>query len=575
MNRAQFLAIVRLRWDISRNQWKKAGMINFVLMILLIASLVMISIASFFVALIGGWIVAPRLEPEYHMLLWDVIVCAFLSFWMMALLTDLQRSELVNLEKFLHLPITLRGAFVLNYLSCLVSPAILMLLPLSVGYGIAMMFRTHPAMFWTVPLTMAFLFMVSTITYQFRGWIARLMENKRRQGTVIAVVIAVFVLSIQGIAVGLAFAKRGDGNHQQTNVTAADSVRQKQEQMQKIVRLGNQLNLAIPAGWLPLGIQAAARGNVLLPGVFVLGMTGIGALSLSGAYRSSMRAYLGTETQVTASAATNEKKSAKVSRMARQLPGLTEQQSALTMLCFQNILRAPEIRLMLLTPAIIAFVYGTMLVGSQRISLPDTSRPFLGVGAVAMTCFSFAPMLMNMFAFDRAGFRLYMLMPVRRRELLLAKNLAFFPLAVGLGSICILLLAVIQPHHASHVIAGILQVAISYLLYCPVGSLVSILFPIPSAIGTGRSVNPKLVPALVQGLTAILAPIAALPALAALGAEYLVEYLLGPTWIPVYLLLTLIEGTLVVWFYLRSLNPLGNLLHRKETEVLSTITSFL
>ena len=52
---------------------------------------------------------------------WDGLVVAFLFFWLIGLLTDLQRSEALSLDKFLHLPVSLAGVFCINYLSSLLS----------------------------------------------------------------------------------------------------------------------------------------------------------------------------------------------------------------------------------------------------------------------------------------------------------------------------------------------------------------------------------------------------------------------------------------------------------------------
>ena len=47
------------------------------------------------------------------------LIVGFLFFWSIGLLTELQRTEPLSLSKFLHLPVSVNGAFLINYLSSL------------------------------------------------------------------------------------------------------------------------------------------------------------------------------------------------------------------------------------------------------------------------------------------------------------------------------------------------------------------------------------------------------------------------------------------------------------------------
>ena len=51
---------------------------------------------------------------------WDALIVAFLLFWGIGLLTELQRNDPLSLSKFLHLPVSVNSAFLINYLSSLV-----------------------------------------------------------------------------------------------------------------------------------------------------------------------------------------------------------------------------------------------------------------------------------------------------------------------------------------------------------------------------------------------------------------------------------------------------------------------
>src|SRR5262249_21247827 len=121
----------------------------------------------------------------------------FLFFWAIGLLADLQRSESLALDKFMHLPVSLTGAFLINYLSSLFSITLILFLSALVGFSLGLLFARGPALLAQLPLLAAFLFMVTALTYQFQGWLASLMVNKRRRRTVIVVVTMVFVLLCQ------------------------------------------------------------------------------------------------------------------------------------------------------------------------------------------------------------------------------------------------------------------------------------------------------------------------------------------------------------------------------------------
>src|SRR5262249_28680740 len=128
---------------------------------------------------------------------WDGVVVAFLCFWAAGLLTELQRSEILSLDKFLHLPVSLSGAFLINYVSSLLNLGMVLFVPPMLGLSVGLVFGMGPAMLLMLPLVAAFLLMVTALTYQFQGWLAALMSNPRRPRTVIVVMTIAFVLIFQ------------------------------------------------------------------------------------------------------------------------------------------------------------------------------------------------------------------------------------------------------------------------------------------------------------------------------------------------------------------------------------------
>src|SRR5262245_2744474 len=113
------------------------------------------------------------------------------------MLTELQRSESLSMQNFLHLPVSVSGVFVLNYLGSLLSLTMVVLVPAMVGLTLGMIFGHGPATIVVLPLLAAFLLALTALTYQFQGWIASLMINKRRRRTIVMLITTAFILLAQ------------------------------------------------------------------------------------------------------------------------------------------------------------------------------------------------------------------------------------------------------------------------------------------------------------------------------------------------------------------------------------------
>ena len=187
-----------VRGRILRNQAKRN---SFDSLLLQGALIVIPGIAGvvMFVAFFGvGLFVLQDVSPAVLMLVWDGLLGAFLLFWMIGLLTELQRSELLSIEKFLRLPVPPRSVFLINYLGSIVlTPCMVVFLPAMVGLATGLVISRGSLMLGLFPLILAFIVLVTAITYQFQGWLAALMVNKRRRRNIIAVSTVGFVLVLQ------------------------------------------------------------------------------------------------------------------------------------------------------------------------------------------------------------------------------------------------------------------------------------------------------------------------------------------------------------------------------------------
>src|SRR5262249_44222668 len=92
----------------------------------------------------------------------------------------------------------------------------------------------------------------------------------------------------------------------------------------------------------------------------------------------------------------------------------------------------------------------------------------------------------------------YVLCGASRRDILLGKNLAFAPLALGLGAIMVGVLQVLAPLRLDHLMAFVFQAVTMYFLYCLLVNVMSILAPMQVPAGSFKPRSVKGVQLLVH-----------------------------------------------------------------------------
>ena len=388
---------------------------------------------------------------------WDGLLFFFLLFWGIGVITELQRNDPLSLSKFLHLPVSVNAAFLINYVSSLLRLSLITFVPAMLGYALALVYVRGIEQWIVLPSLVAFLLLVTAPTYQFQGWLASLVSNPRRRRTVIMVVTIAFVLvfqlpnllnlyvprmakksaerSVRQAAelsqVHQAFSSKEIDNKEYTRrqqeimdrfqAERQQASSEESAQMAKVARIAN---LVVPVGWLPLGVMYSAEGQIA-PGLLGLaGMTLIGAASLWQAYRSTVRQYQGQGSNRKGRApASHPKPDGKIRGkwLELRLPGLSEPISAIALGGFQSLLRSPEAKISLLTPLIMGGVFGTMLFNG-RANMPVQVRPLLGISAIAFVLFGLLQIMSNQFGADRDGFRVFVLCAAPRRDILLGRT---------------------------------------------------------------------------------------------------------------------------------------------------------
>jgi len=612
VNRQHLQTILWLRWRLSLNRWKRSGRINAILMVVIVVLALISSVLAFIGSFYFGATFLRRAEPDHLLLIWDAVVAAFLLFWMIGIVAELQRSESLSLDKLLHLPISLSGAFLLNYLSSLVSLSLIIFLPLMAGLTIAMVVVSGPTMLLLFPLVASFMLMITGITYQFRGWLATLMVNKRRRRTIITLVTFGFILLVQipnmlnmmviqqrrdpvretfvdELLQLQADLKSGKVDHPEFEQRLAKRQQleerrkqQNQNRFQQTIDTAIVVNLALPIGWLPYGARTLAMGNVL-PGILgSIGAALIGAASLWRAHRTTLRLYTGdyqargprTRPKATEEVTTVEPKTTRHPSFLEKEFGWVSQQAAVVALAsFRSLMRAPEAKMMLLSPVIMLVVFGSMLLSGQRQDTPELLRPLMALGAISMTMVGLLQLMQNQFGFDRSGFRAYVLAPTQRSDILLGKNLSVAPLAFGMCLISLTLFQLLLPMKIDHLLATLVQVISVYVIFCMVGNLASIIAPIPIKAGSLKAAKPSGIAMLIQFASFFLFLLALIPPLLPLGLDLLVDYLGWRSGVPVYLILSIVELGALLWIYKHVLVAQGRLFQRREQKILATVTA--
>jgi hypothetical protein len=230
----------------------------------------------------------------------------------------------------------------------------------------------------------------------------------------------------------------------------------------------------------------------------------------------------------------------------------------------------------LMSPIIMTSIFGGMIVFGPGRALREQNidwvPPFIAFGITGVLLFGLAPLMINLFGMDRGGFRAFVLMPVRRRDVLLGKNLAVVPIAGCIAVVLIVTLQFVYGMRVTHLLATLVQLVPSYLLFCLLGNAGSILAPMAIASGSLKPAQPNLWPVLVQMFFVMFAPISLLPAIAALGAETILTQTTSVRGLPIYLAFSLLEAGLVIWIYRAILETQGDWLQRREPRILEILS---
>ena len=586
MNWEQLRAILWLRWRLTHNQLTRGGGLNAALASVAGVMLVLIGLGAGLAAVLIGATALKQASALKVMLVWDGAVLFTLFFSLIAVVTELQRSESVDLTRLLHLPIGLRQVFLFNYLVSLVSPGTVLLAALLLGLTTGMVFSQGPQLLLALPLVLAFVFMVTAWIYCLRGWLLALMVNPRRRRSIIMwLTLAIIFLgqSPQLINILVQRKARAERLAQQATATAGQETNPpetKQERQKKywagVTDMAAKAHPWVPLLWLPNGVRGLAAGEFLPAMWGGVGMAALGCLGLRRAYRATLRFYRAEESAKPSRPKAAPKAGAKPARnwIEIRLPWLPEDTAGLALMQLRSMTRAPEVRMMLALGLFMAIFLPAMLLwrGGRVGTFPEAGKPFMGTIAVVMILFTLLQLVCNQFGCDRDGFRSLVLLPTPRERLLFGRNLALLPLASTIALIPLVAVSWLAELSALVILATVLQFFAAFLLFCTIGNLASILVPYRIASGslkpTKQAWQTQVAIMVVHMLFPMLISVVFIPPAIGWGVARL-------GWLPatpVNLLGSLLLVAVFAGGYWFTLRPLSRLLQRRETKILFAVT---
>lgn len=604
MNREHLWAFLWLRWRLRANQFKKGGTVNAVLFIIFAVMTAVAAIGMVITSVTVGVLVFPGLSPNVRLFVWTGCLGVFLFFWIIGLMADLQRSEGMPLTKFLHLPVSASGAFFVNYLSSLGSITLIMFVPPLIGLALGHAIGGEPVMLLALPLILAFVWALTAVTYQFQGWLATLMANPRRRRTiVVGMTFGVIVMAQAPNLINLIRPWEGVNEIQlqrttrinQASVELASKAINAQEYQNRLNEIEREtaerteasskatvdqtanivrtICAILPPGWLVIGVDGLSHGRYLPLVGGTLGLSLIGAFSLWRAYRTTLKLYMGHYSTGATSAVSGPADRSKLLMVERVVPRVKDHVSGITMASMRSLTRAPEAKMAFLSPFIALVVIGGLAASGPK-NMPLEARPFIAIGGVFMCLLMVGMQLIgNQFGYDRSGFRAYVLSPLPRRDVLLGKNLAIAPFAIGMSLLVALFVGIVFPLRIDHYPMVMIQIVCAYLIVCMMGNFQSILAPLAMSPSGMQVAKVKAMPILFQMLMVMIMPLAFLPVVVPMGVEFLLnEYDIAKGW-PIGLGLTLLLLGVLVMLYRVILNQQGKWLFVREQKILETVTS--
>ena len=572
----QVWALIALKWTLLRHTWHAGRWVSLALGIGLSAGAILLSLGLAVGFYFLGMAAAKTETPAARLLLLDLPAALYLFFWLWGLLMEVQRSDIIDLRRLLHLPVSLRMVYLFNFIATLAGPLLLLSLPGAVALlcGLhrpwthmeAFLDPWAPAVFvqplvWGGVLLMAsFALMLAAWAHYLRSVLAILMEDKRKRRLVLTLIPVLFI--VLGQLPGLlsqVFQLHPKGGAPLDENTLLQGL-----------MWGH---LVFPPAWLPLGLWALKMHA--LPRALLLcgGLLAMTLLGLALGYRATLRHYTGAGAAPSAlrvkTAAAAQKPSKPVT--LRRLPFVADDTAGLFWSFFTAYRRHPSIRLQLIMPLafglFLLFMYRAGAYGGRMTN----DRAWLPVAALVWPYLNFGVFLFNAFGADGPAFRGLVLLPTPRRRFLLAKHLALFPFVGGLAAVFVGLGAVLVGTRPYVTLLSLIHVVCLYLLFCAVGAWMSVLAPYRIGRDAMRARGDRSTMMLLGLLSMLIVGVLSLPTALCLNLDFVSAVAWKWYGFPLSLPATLLLLGAAIVIYRVSLTHAGDLLMERETKVLAAV----
>ena len=523
---------------------------------------------AFLLALSLGIFLLPDASPVSVLWAWDGVLLAFLFFRVWGIATDLRVDDVLSMQNFLHLPLSPGDIFVLNVVALHLQPSPLIFGAALLGLSLASIFALGPAHVILLPLALAAFWCVIALTRQLQSFVAALMVNKRRRGTIVAVSFMVAMLLIQApniyVQVEL-WSERDQTDPEPAEEVIGEALDPGEASQWLLIP-----NLALPPGWLAYGAYQAKQDRYWPAALATLGLLAITGWSLRRSYRSTLQVYRQTEPG----------RPPRRGRPAANTPiwhrGIADAYwgmcprvpAAIGRASLRQWFRSPHGKHALLMPIM---VLGFVLLAGLRFEDMATAQPYLGLGLAA---FCSAPVLFagNLFGWDRGGFRVLLASNPPRHLVLLGKHLGLLPITLGPGIATLVAVQLLWAQPATHFLASMLQYALFCLMLFMVGTHFSITEPWAASFNSLKQRGEAVASNLGVFLIAVFAlAVIMLANVALLALERLMA---GAAWtIPIYLVGSMVELAFVAGWYRRVLLRQAGALTREEGRILEAINT--
>jgi ABC-2 type transport system permease protein len=499
----------------------------------------------------------PTLDPLRTLAFFDALVLTFLLITLWGFLVDLQRNDLLDLRKLMHLAVSPALVFTINYLYSLLSPAILFFLPGSIALTLGLHTAHIPGAWRILPLAAAFYFMASAWTYHLRGWLAILLQSRRARRA-LAVLIPAIVLPLSQLPTII-------------NIIAPGS---RVEDWQRLLddplwaQRIEQASALLPPLWLGIGARAAIAGDPRLVWAATTGMLLAAAAGLLLGYRATLRYYRSGGAASGGGTATRTRHRTPLT--ARRLPFLSTDTTTMTLAFLLDYARHPAVRSHLIMPPIMTIVICASAMARAKVG--GTTWASTTPMVVLMLPFLGSSMLLfNIFGTDIRAFRALVLLPTPRHRILLAKNLALFPF-VGLMCVAVLSIAALLTGAPPRALAlQLAHIPAVYALYCVAGNFLSVFSPASLSRDALRGQGGRLL-LMLRGLAyALLSALLLAPTMSLLTIDaYAHQGYTGLDGLALWGTAALLPATLIL--YRATLTYTGDLLTTREQRILAKLT---